>query len=139
MGLNISLLRESFKEVAEQGDAFVNVFYQKLFTQFPETRDLFPKDMASQREKLFLSLTTILGALERPHILGPYLEQLGEQHNKRFRVAASYYPVVGKILLETLAQFLGPKWTPELEQAWTEAYEAISATMLQAYSSDATK
>lgn len=74
MGLNISLLRKSFKEVAEQGDSFVSVFYQKLFTQFPETRHLFPEDIASQREKLFLSLTTILGALERPHILGPYIE-----------------------------------------------------------------
>jgi hemoglobin-like flavoprotein len=67
------------------------------------------------------------------------LEQLGEQHHKRFRVAASYYPAVGKILLETLAQFLGPKWTPELEQAWMEAYEVISAAMLQGYSSSPSK
>jgi hemoglobin-like flavoprotein len=43
------------------------------------------------------------------------------------------YPALGKVLLETLAEFLGPKWSPAMQAAWTEAYGAISAKMLQAY------
>ena len=133
MSLNIELLKEGFKEATEHNNKFVEVFYEKLFTQYPETRRLFPEDMNSQREKLILSLATIAGALELPHILGPYLEQLGQSH-KQFQVVPEHYPVLGQVLLETLAEFLGPKWSPEMQAAWIDAYALISATMLRGYS-----
>ena len=42
------------------------------------------------------------------------------------------YEAVGDALLGTLRAFAGPAFTPAAQQAWTEAYEAISALMIKA-------
>ncbi len=130
--MNQNLLTSSFQEAARQGDNFVIVFYEKLFEQLPEARTLFSEDMSAQRSKLLLSLTTILNTLNHHTTLVRYLEELGERHHL-YRVTPDHYPVVGKALLDTLAHFLGPKWSPELEMAWTEAYNMVATTMLQGY------
>src|SRR6266851_4547967 len=58
MTLQIELLESSFQAIAPQGEAFVTAFYERLFTQFPQTRAFFAStDMKEQRKKL-------LGALD---------------------------------------------------------------------------
>jgi len=38
---------------------------------------------------------------------------------------------VGASLLKTFADYLGDHWTPEVKQAWIDAYDAITALMLE--------
>jgi hemoglobin-like flavoprotein len=38
---------------------------------------------------------------------------------------------VGAALLDTFALHLGEAWTPEVKEAWVEAYGAISSLMLE--------
>jgi hemoglobin-like flavoprotein len=38
--------------------------------------------------------------------------------------------MVGGSLLKTFAQILGTDWTPDVETAWQEAYEAVAQIML---------
>lgn len=38
---------------------------------------------------------------------------------------------MGRSLLKTFEQSLGTNWTPEVQQAWSEAYAAITALMLE--------
>ena len=42
-----------------------------------------------------------------------------------------HYPYVGQALIETLAAHMGDGWTPEIAEAWTEAYNAITTAMLE--------
>lgn len=42
-----------------------------------------------------------------------------------------HYPIVGATLLKTLEFYLGTNWTPEVKQAWSDAYEEIVNIMLQ--------
>ena len=44
-------------------------------------------------------------------------------------VRPEHYPMVGEALLETFAEYLGDRWTPELKSAWAEAYGALAAGM----------
>jgi hemoglobin-like flavoprotein len=37
-----------------------------------------------------------------------------------------HYPIVGAELLKTFEAYLGEDWTPEVKQAWTDAYGAIA-------------
>jgi hemoglobin-like flavoprotein len=41
--------------------------------------------------------------------------------------------MVRKVLLETMAEYLGPAWTPDVEKAWQEAYDYVVQQMLRGY------
>jgi hemoglobin-like flavoprotein len=41
--------------------------------------------------------------------------------------------MVGKVLLETMAECLGSAWTPAVEKAWQEAYDYVVQEMLRGY------
>lgn len=132
MTLYFELLSESFRKITQEGEAFVESFYLNLFAEAPETRMLFSEDMEAQQRKLLLSLTTIIGALDKPELLNPYLQELGRTH-QHYNVTPRYYAVAGQALLKTLADYFGEDWTPHLQNAWAEAYEAIAKAMLSSY------
>ncbi|WP_421656688.1 globin domain-containing protein [Leptothermofonsia sp. ETS-13] len=57
------------------------------------------------------------------------------------RTLPEHYPLVGITLIKTFEFYLGKDWTPEVQQAWADAYDAIAALMLEgaSYSEDTVK
>jgi hemoglobin-like flavoprotein len=130
MGLSVEILESSFKTVAPRGEAFVAEFYERLFRANPEARAFFAgTDMPAQRTKLLAALAMTVENLRRPEVLAPALRELGKKH-VAYGVTAEHYPLVGAALLGTLGAFLGPAFTPEVQQAWADAYAAITSLML---------
>ena len=131
MTLQIELLETSFQAIAPCGEAFVRTFYERLFTHFPQTRAFFAStDMKEQRKKLLGALALVIQNLRKPEVLTSALQGLGKRH-VAFGVRPEHYPIVGAVLLETFADFLGERWTPAYHDAWAQAYEAVSAIMLE--------
>jgi hemoglobin-like flavoprotein len=131
MTLQIELLESSFQAIAPQGGAFVTAFYERLFTSFPQTRAFFTStDMKEQRKKLLGALALVIQNLRKPEVLTSALKGLGQRH-VNYGVRPEHYPIVGAVLLETFADFLGERWTPALQDAWTQAYEVVCAIMLE--------
>src|SRR5215469_3453526 len=125
------LLETSFQIVVLRGEAFVTAFYERLFTRFPETRALFAAtDMLEQRKKLQQSLALIVEHMQRPEVLGDMLKQLGQRHMS-YGVQPEHYPLVGAVLLEAFADFLGKHWTQAHHDAWVKEFEAVCSLMLQ--------
>ena len=130
MTVQIELLETSFQAITPRGEAFVTAFYERLFTRFPETRAFFAAtDMFEQRKKLLGALALVIQNLRKPEVLTSALKGLGQRH-VTYGVRPEHYAIVGAILLETFADFLGEHWTPALHDAWAQAYEAVSAIML---------
>jgi hemoglobin-like flavoprotein len=130
MTLQIELLESSFQAIASCGEAFVTAFYERLFTRFPQTRAFFAAtDMLEQRKKLLGALALVIQNIRKPEVLTSALTGLGQRH-VNYGVRPEHYPIVGAVLLETFADFLGERWTPAYHDAWAEAYEAICAIML---------
>jgi nitric oxide dioxygenase len=130
MTLQIDVLETSFQEIAPQGEAFVAAFYERLFAHYPQTRAFFAAtDMKEQQKKLLGALVLVIQHLRKPDALAPALKGLGQRH-AAYGVRPEHYPIVGAVLLDTFAAFLGERWTHERRDAWTQAYEAISALML---------
>ena len=130
MGLNVELLEHSFELVAPKGEALVDVFYNHLFEDYPAVRPLFEDvDMQEQRSRLLASLVLVVANLRAPEELAPALELLGQRHIK-YGAIEVYYPAVGATLVKSLAEIAGEHWNDELEQAWSDAYDEISAIML---------
>jgi hemoglobin-like flavoprotein len=131
MALQIELLETSFQALAPSGEAFVTDFYERLFTRFPQTRDFFAStDMKEQRKKLLGALALVIHNLRKPEALTSALKGLGQRHIK-YGVRPEHYSIVGAVLLETFAEFLGERWTPAYHDAWAGAYEVICAIMLE--------
>src|SRR5205809_4107777 len=131
MALQIELLESSFQALAPCGEAFVTAFYERLFTRFPQTRAFFAAtDMSEQRKKLQQSLALIVEHMQHPEVLGDMLQELGQRH-VTYGIRPEHYPLVGAVLLETFADFLGKHWTQAHHDAWVKGYDAVSSLMLK--------
>ena len=131
MALQIELLETSFQIIAPRGEAFVTAFYERLFTNYPQTRAFFTSaDMKEQRKKLLGALALVIQNLRKPEVLVSALGGLGQRH-VAYGVRPEHYPIVGAVLLDTFADFLGDDWTPTYHDAWAQAYEAVCTLMLE--------
>ena len=127
--MNAELLKESFDLISSRKDEFAHRFYERLFTDYPQTRALFAADMRRQERALIAALATVVAGVSKGENLVPTLRELGARH-KGYGTTAAHYPAVGVTLLATLREYLGPQFTSEVEGAWTEAYTLISEQML---------
>ncbi|NEO70815.1 globin family protein [Moorena sp. SIO3H5] len=138
MSLQVELLEQSFDQIKPSATEFVASFYENLFTDYPAAQPLFDTtDMGAQKKKLLASLVLVVENLRNPDTLGAALKGLGARHVK-YGALPEHYPLVGNSLLKTFEQYLGADWTPEVKQAWVDAYGAITTIMLDGadYSSE---
>ena len=129
--LQVELLESSFALLAPRADELVERFYERLFAAAPGLRTMFPGDMERQQRAVVGALVMTMKSLRSPSQLCLYLEGLGRRHVD-YQATADHYPLVGALLLETMAEMAGDAWTPEIESAWTDAYAVVSGLMLSA-------
>ena len=60
----------------------------------------------------------------------PKLRELGARH-VAYGAQAEHYPVVGEVLLASMAAVAGPAWKPDYERAWGEAFEVVAGAMIE--------
>ena len=131
MSFNVALLETSFDALRPQATRLGERFYANLFSTYPETKPLFANtDLAAQQQKLVASLALVIDNLRNPDALQKTLYALGSRHVDYGTVVA-HYPLVGEVLLETLAELMGDQWTPAHRQAWADAYTAVSSLMIE--------
>ena len=126
----IELIERSFEAIKPNADSFVNSFYKNLFAAYPEAKPLFETtDMAVPKKNLFNSLVLVVENLRMPDVLDQVLREWGAGYVK-YGALPEHYPLIGNALLITFKQYLGACWTPEIKQAWIDAYGVISQIML---------
>lgn len=127
----IDLVQDSFAAVVPITDAAAAEFYRRLFALAPDVKPLFKHDMAAQGRKLFLTLATVVDALDRLEAIVPVARELAIRH-VAYGAKEHHYAAVGAALIETLRVGLGPAFDAPTEAAWSSAYAVLSQTMLQA-------
>eukprot|EP01041_Mallomonas_annulata_P005111 gene5111-10229_t len=129
----INLIQESWKDVRAIGPEKVGaILFRNIFEAAPGALQMFSfKDEPNLYEsKAFLkhgkTVVNTVGAavagLKSANHLIPYLEDLGDTHQGfgNGAITKETYDLVGAMLMKTFKTGLGPKFTPELEVAWTE-------------------
>jgi len=125
----VELVQQTFAKVAPIADQAAVIFYNRLFEVAPSVKVMFPEDMTEQRRKLMATLAVVVkGLSDLPSIL-PAASALAIRHVS-YGARREHYPVVGAALLYTLEKGLGEAWTPEVADAWTAAYGALSGFMM---------
>jgi hemoglobin-like flavoprotein len=125
----VALVQASFNNILPIRDQVASAFYHRLFTLDPAVRALFKGDMARQGRVLMVAIATVIHGLKNQAAIVPLLGELGRRH-AGYGVRPEHYPPVGEALLGALAEALGERFTPEVRQAWADAYDLIATTML---------
>jgi nitric oxide dioxygenase len=124
----ITLVQNSFRKIAPISDEAAQLFYTRLFELDPTLRHMFPSDLADQRRKLMQTLSVTIGSLRYLDGLIPTIEALGRRH-AAYGVRPGHFATVADALLWTLAQGLGPAFTPEVRSAWIAVYSVLADRM----------
>jgi hemoglobin-like flavoprotein len=131
MNLNLDALETSFDHIAPRGDELMDVFYGRLFAVAPSVKPLFAgTDLKRQKAMLLAALVLLRRSLRDLESVTPALRELGARH-VRYGAQPQHYPVVGEVLIASMAEVAGEAWTPEYERAWTEAFTIVAGAMLE--------
>jgi hemoglobin-like flavoprotein len=131
VNLDLQALETSFDLVAPRGDELMDVFYARLFAVAPAVKPLFAAtDLKKQKTMLLGTLVLLRKSLRDLEAIVPKLHELGARH-VAYGAQPEHYPVVGEVLLASLAEIAGPAWTAEYEQAWGEALTIVAGAMLE--------
>ena len=130
MSLNVDLLRSSLNLAAEREGLVTTRFYGILFERYPQVQPLFSrKAPEKQQQMLQESLLAVMDHLEDGDWLAETLGNMGAQHVD-YEVTEEMYPWVAESLMAALAEILGEDWTPEHQQAWGDALNAVASLMI---------
>jgi len=125
----VKAIQDSFAKVAPISGQAAALFYGRLFEIAPAVTPLFRGDIEEQGRKLMGMLGAVVNGLGNIETILPVASALAKRHVDYGVKAADYEPV-GAALLWTLQSGLGPRWTPEVEAAWTEAYTVLADFMI---------
>jgi hemoglobin-like flavoprotein len=136
MSLDVDVLEHSFNQLKPNAAEFASSFYNTLFADYPDAQALFIRtDMATQQRMLLNALVFVVENLRNPDVLSKQLQDLGARH-AGYGALPDHYPLVGMTLIKTMKSYLGDQWTPQVEQAWLDGYEAIAQLMLKGTDAD---
>ncbi|MGD8886233.1 MAG: globin family protein [Gammaproteobacteria bacterium] len=132
-GLNVTLLENTFSALAPQGNYIVQRFYEELFSRYPDVKPMFANvSIEDQQRKLLSALKLVINNLRDPDNLNNTLRELGKRH-REYGAEDAHYSAVTETLLEVMKEVAGDQWTPEVNQAWSDALKAVSKTMQSAH------
>ena len=127
----ITLVQQSFEKVAKLGIKAAELFYAELFAIDPSLRAMFKGNMQVQHTKLLSALALVVRSLHTPEKIITAVQKLAVKHLD-YGVKPEHYTYVGNALLRTLKKGLGPEFTPELSEAWVEAFRMLARIMKEA-------
>lgn len=139
----ISLVQETWGLVSGDLEKVGVDFYMRLFKANPDVLQLFSfRDINKSSDDIMRADDRLKrqGLVTMQHVdlavnslndLGsivPALRDLGGRH-AMYKVEEHHYVLVGSVLLDTLNDGLGDKFTLEVKEAWTVVYGIVANTM----------
>lgn len=123
------LVQQSWAKVAPIKETAAELFYSRLFDQYPEVEPYFKGDMKEQGKKLMMMINTAVAGLDNLEAIIEPVKDLGNRHVD-YGVKAEDYDKVGASLLWTLEQGLKGDFTTEVKEAWTVTYGTLADLMI---------
>jgi hemoglobin-like flavoprotein len=131
MSLDLEALETSFDLIAPRGDELMDEFYGRLFETAPAVIPLFAgTDLKRQKAMLLGTLVLLRKSLRDLDAIVPKLRELGARH-VAYGALPEHYPVVGAVLIASMAHVAGSAWRPEFEQAWGTAFGVVAGAMIE--------
>lgn len=133
MGLDdgdaLAVLRDAV-DPRRDSDALISAFYTRWFAIDLSARDLFPPDMARQRQVFAQAVTWLLDELIAQRAQEPvaFLAQLGRDHRK-YGVTSRHYATMGEAFYAALRSGLADRWDDRLDVTARDAVALFTGVM----------
>lgn len=118
--------------LAEHGYPIIQRFYERLFQDHPELKNVFNmvhQEQGQQQQALARAVYAYAENIENPESLAAVLRNIAHKHAS-LDVRAEHYPVVGEQLLAAIKDVLGDAATDEIIAAWAQAYGNLADVLM---------
>ncbi|MCA1011817.1 NO-inducible flavohemoprotein [Halobacillus halophilus] len=129
----IKVIKSTVPVLEEHGEAITTHFYQQLFLNHPELKNIFNQTHQRKGDQPRALANTVYAAaknIEHLEAILPRVKQIAEKH-RSLNVLPEHYPIVGEYLLKAIKDVLGDAATDEIIQSWGEAYGVIADVFIQ--------
>lgn len=126
-----ALVTATVATLKEHGVALTTHFYNRMFTQNPELKNIFNmgnQQNGKQQMALAMAVLTYAENIENPMVLAPAVTKIGHKHVS-LDIRPEHYAIVGRHLIASISEVLGTAATPELLDAWATAYQELATLM----------
>jgi nitric oxide dioxygenase len=116
----------------EHGVAITTVFYRNMFNEHPELKNLFNmgnQAQGTQQQSLAAAVFAYAANIDNPSVLQPVISRIVHKHVS-LGIKPEQYSIVGAHLLGAIKEVLGDAATPELIDAWAEAYWLLADVLI---------
>ena len=126
----IDTVKATIPILKEHGLEITSVMYDVLFEKYPETKELFSGAPGEQPKILAGAIAAYAMNIDN---LGALTEAVGRMASAHVRtnVKAEHYPMVGDALLTAMKDVLGDAATPDIIEAWKEAYFFLAEILIE--------
>lgn len=105
----------------DKGVEITTRMYERLFSEYPETKVLFANTKDGQADRLANAVLAYAQNIDKLEALGPSIAAIAKKH-VAVKVQPEHYPIVGTVLLAAMQDVLGDAANDEIIAAWKEAY-----------------
>jgi len=124
----IAVVKSTVPLLENAGVAITSHFYQRMFRFNPELKDIFNltnQQSGRQQFALFSAIAAYAKNIDNLSVLTRTVERVAHKHTSLF-IQPEHYDIVGHHLIETLRELAPEAFTPQVEQAWLEAYGLLA-------------
>lgn len=132
MGLSektVEIVKATAPAVAQNAEAITSTMYEIMFTNHPEIKELFKDAEPDQHKKLAAAVSAYAANIDNLDVLDKAIEKMVSTH-VRTKVQPEHYPIVGVSILEAIKKVLGDAATPDIIEAWKEAYFFLADVLI---------
>lgn len=129
---SIAIVKSTVPVLETQVNAITQAFYKRLFQNHPQLKGVFNmthQAKGSQPKALATAIFQYARHIEQPEVLKAAIGMIAEKHVS-LNVSPAQYEVVGENLLAAIKEVLGEAATPEVLNAWAEAYGQLAQLLI---------
>ncbi len=124
-----AIIKSTAPVIKEHGEAITTAMYKRLFEKHPEAKELFKDAEPDQYQKLAAMVYAYAANIDKLDTLQSGIDKVAHIHVK-VNLLPKHYPWVGEALLEAIKEVLGEAATPEVMDAWEEAYGFLAKVFI---------
>ena len=128
----VKIVKATAPVVKEHGQKITQRMYEIAFQARPDTRRFFEntwmvnaEEGRKQAGRLANAVYAYASHIDELEKLGGVVEHIAQKHVQT-KILPERYPVIGECLLAAMKEVLGDAATPEVLEAWEEAYGALA-------------
>ena len=128
----IDIVKATAPVLAKTATQITERFYQILFSDYPSVRPFFNQAHqvdGRQQQALAMAIIGYANFIDNPEALTSVLWRVANKH-VALNVQPEHYEVVGRVLLCAISDVLGDAATPEILDAWADAYDNLAKLLI---------